>query len=112
MPKPKIFNITQDNRAPSITGVCVDENENVVPLTAAISVTFVMKDQDEAVKVNAAAVIVGDPLDGRVKYNWQAADTDAPGDYDAEFVVLWSDGTTTTFPNHSYIQVRVKRRLE
>lgn len=52
-----------------------------------------------------------DPTLGRVRYEWDAGDTDAAGVHRAEFVVVWGDGTVGTFPNggsgREYVDVNI-----
>ena len=112
MPIPKVFYITQGDLEPLLTAVLVDENEEPVPLTAATSVKFIMREPNSGTaKINAAASIVGPAVDGRVRYTWTGTDTDTAEDYDAEFEVTWSSGGKTTFPNFGYFRVKVKKQL-
>lgn len=54
-----------------------------------------------------AASIEGDPANGVVRYDWDAADTAAAGRFEAEFEVTYSDGTVETFPNNDFIVVQI-----
>ena len=61
-----------------------------------------------AVKVNrAAAVIVTETGTPAVQYNWQSADTDTAGFFEAEFEVTYSGGAIETFPNSDFIRVNI-----
>jgi hypothetical protein len=42
-----------------------------------------------------------------VRYAWNTGETDAPGLYEAQFVVTYSDSTVETFPNAQFITVSV-----
>lgn len=76
------------------------------------TVKFIMADKDTGtVKVTAAAVIV-DAANGTVRYDWVPADTDTPGNYQAEWEVTWSDGTKQTFPTLTYITVDILADLD
>jgi len=46
-------------------------------------------------------------LEGLVRYNWTAADTDTVGSYQAEFEVTYADASIETFPNDGYIRVEI-----
>lgn len=108
------FYIKEGDRDPALVANLVDENEEIIDLTAAVAVKFFMiKPPGTTPKVNgSAAVVVGDPEDGTVRYAWASGDTDTPGDYNAEFEVEWSDGTKTTFPNFRFINVRIMKSIE
>ena len=61
-------------------------------------------------KVDASASIVT-PAAGTVQYDWDAADTDTIGSYQAEFEVTYVDGTIETFPNDGYVRVEIIRDI-
>lgn len=79
-----------------------------VDLTGA-TVRFSMRPKDGgAIKVNrSAAVIVTPTGTPTVRYDWQAADTDTAGFFDAEFEVTYAGGAVETFPNDSFIRVAI-----
>jgi hypothetical protein len=54
----------------------------------------------------APAVIVGDPLAGRVRYEWRPGDTGAAGLFDAQWRVL-TGGTSMMCPGNRYNRVRI-----
>lgn len=84
----------------------------VVDLTQAASVTFKMTRVGKVdLEVNSACVI-NDALTGDVEYRWAAGDTDNSGDYNAEFQVLWLDGTLETFPTLGHERVRISSDLD
>lgn len=77
------------------------------------TVTFSMAHrQTKALKVDSAgAVAAGTTMNPVVYYDWQASDTDEPGEFIAEFRVQYSDGLVETFPNDGYILVSIGEAL-
>ena len=72
------------------------------------TVRFNMRDSAGAVKVNrAAAVVVTATGTPTVRYDWQAADTNTAGFFDAEFEVTYAGGAIETFPNDSFIRINI-----
>jgi len=83
-----------------------DANGDAVNISGG-SVRFHLRPiSSQVVKVDAGAVIVA-AGQGEVRYNWQTADTDAIGSYQAEFEVTYADGAIETFPNDGYIRVEI-----
>lgn len=107
------FWIKVGDRLPTLDATLIeDDTQTVIDLTAANTVTFSMKKPGEAAaKVDAAAATFVDKVAGQVRYEWGASDTDTPGRYNGEFVVTWSSGEETTFPNHDYIEVIIRPEL-
>lgn len=92
------FTIGENDLLPSISAQLVDEAGDPVSLASA-TVKFHMRQGIAVAKVDAAAVIVDAPT-AMVRYDWIAADTDTPGEYEAEFEVTFTTGTKPlTFPN-------------
>ena len=101
-----MFYIKQNDTAPSIQATLKDADGIAVSLAGA-TVSFKMRKQGSATaKVNAAATIVNS-AEGIVKYNWIAADTNTVGTYQAEFQVTYANATVETFPNATYLKVKV-----
>lgn len=100
------FYIKQNDTSPAMLATLQDADGNAVNVNAG-SVRFHMRAiGSTTVIVDAAATIV-DGVNGLVRYNWDATDTDTIGSYQAEFEVTYSDGTIETFPNNSYIRVEI-----
>ena len=70
------------------------------------AVQFQMRSRSGALVVDAPAVIVAG-LPPVVQYTWTAPDTAIAGLYDAEFRITYADGGVETFPNTSFIPIRV-----
>lgn len=88
-----------------------------VDLTQALGVQFIMRPAVHGVpsgtaKVNAAAAVAS-AASGVVRYDWDAADTDTPGDYVAEWQVTWiAGGKQQSFPTVGYHTVTVEPDLD
>lgn len=100
------FYIKRNDTSPSMLATLQDASGNEIDLTAA-SVRFHLRPiSSQTATVDGAATIVT-ALDGLVRYDWQAADTDTIGSYQAEFEVTYADATVETFPNDGYIRVEI-----
>ncbi len=98
----------QGDTSPAISEQLLSGTGAVVDLTGA-SIKFMMWGQgDAAIKVNAAASIVGAPTNGTVSYTPTALNTDTQGDYLVEWQVTFGGGAVETFPNADWQKVRVK----
>jgi len=101
-----MFYIKQNDTSPAIQRQCLDYADNPVNVTGA-SVRFLMRPVgDSTVKVTGVGSVV-DGATGLVKYQWSTGDTDTTGDFEAEFEVTYTDGTVETFPNTTYIKVKI-----
>lgn len=102
--------IKQNDLVPILTATVKDDDGNVVDLTNASSVVFYMRNQYTGViKVNgSAATFVAPRTDGQVQYTWISGDTDTIGDYIAEFLIIWTNGSKQqTAPQASNIYVSI-----
>jgi hypothetical protein len=84
----------------------------VVDLTLATTVTFKMRRLGKIeLKVDNTAYVVS-AVAGSVEYRWAEGDTDAAGEYLAEWEVLWDDDTVETFPTVDYDVVLISSDLD
>ena len=105
-----VFKIKTGDRGPSVEATLLQIREGVeqaIDLTAAQDVLFLMNSEPP---LSAAAVVV-DAESGAVRYDWANGDTDAPGQFRAEFEITWTDGRKQTVPNGSYISVYITEDL-
>lgn len=85
----------------------------VVDLTGA-TVTFIMRKKGGPLppKVDKPAEVV-DATAGTVRYVWVPADTNQPGEYDAEWEVVFpNNGGKQTFPTLTYHTVKILADLD
>ena len=79
---------------------------------SAASVVFIMRNAWGQAKVaRSPAVIVTATGTPTVRYDWDAADTDVPGVYRAEFEVTYNDTSVETFPASGFITVVISDDL-
>ena len=56
-------------------------------------------------------VDVVDADEGRVQCSWTPGDTAVPGEWNAEFILTFANGTTQRVPGDGFMRVRVNRSL-
>lgn len=101
-----MFYIKQNDTSPAIQKICLDSTDTPVNVTGA-SVRFLMRQKGfDTVKVSGIGSVV-DGAAGIIKYQWSAGDTDTAGVFEAEFEVTYADSTVETFPNSTYIDVKI-----
>lgn len=99
---PEPFEIRRNDTLPPFQVDLYDESGDPIDLSAASSVVFTMRADDQTLKIDrvAASVVVG--ADGstqhRLQYDWVTGDTDTNGRYAAEFEVSFAGGAKRTFP--------------
>lgn len=97
------FFIKRNDTSPAVE-YTLSTDDGVVNLTGA-TVRFYMGN------VVAADAVVLNAIGGIVSYDWLPADTATVGFYNAEFEVIYSDGSKETFPNDGYIAVHISPDL-
>lgn len=107
------FKIKAHDRKPSVTVTLGYDGSLTVPDLTGATISFIMrlKDATGAPKVNSPATVV-DLATAVIRYDWEVGDTDTPGEYEAEWEVVGSDGLTQTFPTDAYNTVMVYADLD
>jgi hypothetical protein len=105
------FTIKQHDTRPIIQ-VNLAVGGSLVNLTTATSVSFIMAPALGGAATIDAAATIDDAATGLVSYTWAAGDTDTVGSFDAEWEVLWSDGSKQTFPTDSYLSIEIVADLD
>lgn len=100
------FYVKQNDTSPAMQATLQDADGNAINVTGA-SVRFHMRAVGSTQTVVDAAATIVTALSGIVKYEWDAADTDTVGSYQAEFEVTYADASVETFPNDGYIRVEI-----
>lgn len=104
------FFIKGGDRSPDITATLKDRTGAAVDVTGK-TVNFIMRSfETGVVLINAPAEVLADP--GKVRYQWAAGDTDAPGYYFAEWQVDLSPGVTQTFPTSGWHLIEITADLD
>jgi len=105
------FRIKTNDTGPVLSVTLTDANGNGIGLAGA-SARFHMKAFGAtSLKVDAPATII-DGVNGVVKYDWVAGDTDTAGTYYGEIEVTYGDATVETFPNNGYFTIIIKEDLD
>lgn len=103
-----MFSLKQGDTSPPFRGKAKDATGKLVPLTGATA-TFRMKPQIQGLRAPISAPADVDGLTSELSYDWASdgSDTNVPGLYDAEFHVVFADGSEETFPNGEYEVVEI-----
>lgn len=106
------FYLKQGDTWPSLKAKLLDADEELIDVSAADSIRFVMTKFRNRTDVVIDSLNVGIENDW-VVYNWQPGETDVAGSYQAEFVVDLGSGNIVTVPNKNdeYIYILIGREL-
>ena len=105
-----MFYIKQNDTSPAIQKICLDSTDTAVNVTGA-TVRFLMRQVgSNTAKVTGVGAVV-DGSAGIVKYQWVDGDTDTAGEFEGEFEVTYADTTIETFPNSTYIKIRITEEI-
>jgi hypothetical protein len=109
----KTFTIKKGDTAPPLAIQIVQDSDNLpLDLTSATATFTMYRNEDgSSVKTNASTATIYAASDGKVRYDWDAADTDTPGTYYGEFTITLQSGKKTTSPPEGYIVVEILDKL-
>jgi hypothetical protein len=103
-----IHEMGQYDTRPYLAVTLQDSNGQPVNLSTADRVEFSMRSasggwnrygRGQYLKVTNEACVIESATDGEVRYEWEPADTDVPGEYRGWFTVYWDDDEDReTFP--------------
>lgn len=97
------FTFKQNSTFPFLTATLSDAKGPVDLTTAKTLKLFLAKDTLH--KKTGTVEVTGDPKEGKIRYKWEANDTDVSGEFNAEIEVEWEDGTKSSFPSDGYFTV-------
>ena len=103
------FHIKRHDTYPSIAvRIRNKKTKQYLDLTGA-SATFTMLDSEGALKVSTAVANVPAPqTDGRISYDWIAANTDTAGRFRGEFEITLASGKKFSAPQQGFLEIFVE----
>ena len=101
--KPVVFEIRKGDRLPPYLVDALDKDANPIDLSGQTAIVFSMRDRSTNVlKISQVAGSLEEGGDGatfnRMRYDWQATDTDTVGQFEGEFELTFSPGVKRSFP--------------
>ena len=94
----EIFYVKKDNRLPRLERTLQDANGAAINLTGATVRLHQKAPGASTPKIDQPAT-VDDAVNGKVGYDWAAADVDTLGFYHDEWEVIFASGKKQNFPN-------------
>lgn len=104
------FSIKQGDTSPSLKVQLQDEDGAPVDITNT-NVKFHMRSAETNNLVIDEVAVIDDAVNGKVSYDWREGNTRAIGRFNAEFEVTYANDAVETFPNDSYIIIKIHREL-
>lgn len=102
------FQIVQNDVSPALTAT-IGYADGFTPNLAGATVNLILRNpSSSSVYLNQPCAITGT---SSVSYNWQPGDTQVPGDYLGEFVVVFADSTQESFPTTGYFSLSITPAL-
>jgi len=103
-----VFQVQQGDTLPAVEYALAGNDLDASHLNlagASVDFVFYQLKSDSAVTTKTAEIV--DAETNRVRYQWQAGDTDTPGDYVCEFKVTYADGAVLTFPRGGVLTLEI-----
>jgi hypothetical protein len=106
--------VKQGDRRPYWVGWLEQPSGVPIPnLSQATSLTFKMSSgPGNPLKVNSNAVEILDEPTAKVRYKWQAGDTDQQGQFNVEIEIIWAVGEPMTVPTEGFEKVSITADLD
>jgi hypothetical protein len=101
------LNLGVNDLGPALQRQLGDDAGSAFDLTGVQGVFFNMVADDGTLKIDHQPAQIVDAAQRIVRYDWQTGDTDTPGMFFAQFVVVFSDGRPVTFPNAGPMRIEV-----
>jgi len=95
---------------PIIEATLTYKDGSIVNL-AGCTVKFHMM-QKSTVLIDKPAEILEPKTEGKIRYNWEAGDTNITGKCTAEFEVTFSDSKTMTFPTETTFEIVFRKQIK
>lgn len=106
------FYIKVGNTGPDLQVELLDEDGDVIDITGYSTIKFSMRNKRTGTTVIdgvAAVEVTVNP--GVIKYEWVAADTATPGEYEGEFEVVLGSTQKISFPNKGFISILISESI-
>ncbi len=107
-----VFYIKEGDLWPPLEAYLKQADGEAIPLQESDDVILVLsKHKNRKEVVLQSQVEVVNLLEGHVRYAWNLGDTDTPGDYQGEFIILLDGDTPIKIPNNGYFKVVIDHKL-
>jgi len=100
----------QGDTGPSLTATLYNPDGTVANLSGCTVKLNVRKGRGGALLIDHGPVTITDAVNGRVKYDWQVADTANPGTFSVEWEVTFGNGVIITYPNDRSALLEIVRQ--
>ena len=107
MPDEYDFYIKKGNTGPALQVQFQDEDGNAIDITGSSNLMFYMRNRETGANAVSSYGSTVDVTTGTVLYSWSTVDTATAGDYEGEFEVTLSGGQIITFPNYTFIKIKI-----
>lgn len=111
------FTLKQGDLRPALLATFTDATGARVNLTGATVILYIRRSATGDLLLAKPSTVAPDQTPeggtrGDVSYSWAAGETDVPGEYVAEWVVTFADGTIQTFPTEGAISLSIREDVE
>jgi hypothetical protein len=100
------ISMRQGTTLPILQATVKDDNGDVIDLSTVTAVVFRMYNTD-GVKIDNVDASVVSAVDGTIKYEWTAEDTDTVASYNAHFKLTFASGGIMIAPSRNTLNIEV-----